>query len=196
MPFAMGYFNWIDDKTRSNPIIDVVVDQINYDSDMAKKYDSSSDLLSEILNALDEKKISWPKDFRQMSSKEWIGKLRIDPIFYFHHTAGSSDKMQEYEKLLIKLVADFLGRTLVLVPLLEEDSELSFTPLLTTEQTKKYYIACCNELYIYNFFLSVLQIPKSDSPFQKQTSTVENHLDEETNFSCFSFCWKKKRSDL
>ena len=56
----MGYFNWIDDKTRSNPIIDVVVDQISHDSDMQKKYDSSSDLLSDILNALDEKKISWP----------------------------------------------------------------------------------------------------------------------------------------
>ena len=34
----MGYFNWINDKTRSNPIIDVMVDQISHDSDMQKKY--------------------------------------------------------------------------------------------------------------------------------------------------------------
>ena len=157
MPFAMGYFNWIDDKTRSNPIIDVVVDQINHDSDMPKKYDSSSDLLSDILSALDEKKISWPGDFWEMSSEEWIGKMRFDPIFYFHHTKGSSYKMQEYEKLLLKFVADFLGRTLVLVPLLEEDSESSITQSLTTQSNKKYYIACCSKPHIYNFFLSVFQ---------------------------------------
>ena len=157
MPFAMGYFNWIDDKTRSNPIIDVVVDQISHDSDMPKKYDSSSDLLSDILSALDEKKISWPEDFWEMSSEEWIGKMRIDPIFYFHHTLGSSYKMQEYEKLLLKLVADFLGRTLVLVPLLEEDSESSFKPSFATESTQQYHIACCHKLYIHNFFISVFQ---------------------------------------
>ena len=195
MPFAMGYFNWIDDKTRSNPIIDVVVDQISHDSDMPKKYDSSSDLLSDILNALDEKKINWPRYFWLMSSEEWIEKMRTDPIFYFHHTRNSSE-MKEYEELLLKLVADFLGRTLVLVPLLEEDSESSFKPSLTTEPTKKYYITCCNELYIYNFFLSVFQEPKCESAFQKQTNDVENHLDEETNVSCFSFCWKRQRSDL
>ena len=73
----MGYFNWIDDKTRSNPIIDIVVDQINHDSDMPKKYDSSSDLLSDILSALDEKKISWPKYFRNMSSEEWMKRISI-----------------------------------------------------------------------------------------------------------------------
>ena len=84
MPFAMGYYNWIDDKTRSNPIIDVVVDQISHYSDMPKKYDSSFDLLSDILSALDKKKINWPSDFRLISSEEWMEKMRIDPIFYLH----------------------------------------------------------------------------------------------------------------
>ena len=189
----MGYYNWIDDKTRSNPIIDVLVDQISHDSDMPKKYDSSPDLLSDILNALDEKKISWPEDFWQMSSEKWMEKMRTNPIFYFHHAPFD---MKGYEKVLLKLVADFLGRTLVLVPLLEEDSESSFQPSLQTELTKKYYIACCNELHIYNFFLSAFQKPTSDSAFLKQTSEVENCLDEERNVSCFSFCWKRQTSDI
>ena len=152
----MGYYNWIDDKTRSNPIIDVVVDQISHDSDMPKKYDSSFDLLSDILSALDEKKISWPEDFWEMSSEEWIGKMKIDPIFCFHHTTRP-DEMQKYEELLVKLVADLLERTLVLVPLLEEGSESQFKPSLTTEPSKKYYIACCNKLLGKNFFLSVFK---------------------------------------
>ena len=184
MPFAMGYYNWIDDKKRSNPIIDVVVDQINHDSDMQKKYNSSSDLLSDLLlYALDEKKNNWPGDFRLMSSEEWIWKMIIDPIFYFHHTVGSSYEMQKYEEVLLKLVANFLGRTLVLVPLLEEDSESSFKPSLQTELTKKYYIACCNELHIYNFFLSVFIKTTSDtSAFQKHINKVEKHLNEDTRF--------------
>ena len=156
MPFAMGYFNWIDDKTRSNPIIDIVVDQINHDSDMPKKYDSSSDLLSDILSALDEKKISWPEDFWEMSSEEWMEKMRTDSIFYFHH-ATNKYEMQEYEEVLLKLMADFLGRTLVLVPLLEEDSESIFKPSFATKSTQQYHIACCNKLQIYNFFISVFQ---------------------------------------
>ena len=152
----MGYYNWIDDKTRSNPIIDVVVDQISHDSDMPKKYDSSSDLLSDILSALNEKKINWPKDFRKMSSEEWIGKMRTDPIFYFHH-ATDEDEMQEYEKLLLKLVADFLGRTLVLVPILKEDSKLKFKPPVKEKSTKQYNVAYCNKLCCYNFFFSVFK---------------------------------------
>ena len=163
MPFAMGYFNWIDDKTRSNPIIDVVVDQINHDSDMPKKYNSSSDLLNDILSALDEKKISWPKDFRQMSSEGWIGKMRINPIFYFHHAPF---EMKEYEEVLLKLVADFLGRTLVLVPFLEEDSESIFKPSFATKSTQQYHIACCNKLKIYNFFISVFKKMMCDGAFQ------------------------------
>ena len=123
---------------------------------------------------MNEKKINWPEDFRQMSSEEWMEKMRTDPIFYFHR---KSYEMQEYEELLLKLVAEFLGRTLILVPLLEEDSESSFKPSFKTEPTKKYYIACCNKLQLYNFFLNI---------FYKT----------EANISCFSFCWKRQRSDL
>ena len=156
MPSAIGYFNWIDDQTRSNPIIDIVVDQISHDSDMPKKYDSSSDLLSDILNALDEKKINWPRDFRLMSSEEWIEKMRTDPIFYFHHAKNSSE-MQEYEKVLLKLVADFLGRTLVLVPILKEDSKLIFKPTVEEKSKKQYHVAYCNKVFIKNFFFSVFK---------------------------------------
>ena len=102
-----------------------------------------------------------------------------------------------YEELLLKLAANFLGRTMVLVPLLEGDSKSSFKPSLQTELTKKYHIACCNELHIYNFFLSVFKTTTRDtSAFQKQTNKVEKHLNEDTKISCFSFCWKRQRSDL
>ena len=62
LPFSMGYFKWIDEKTRTNPILEVLVDQISNDQDGPRKYNAASDLLNDILKALDDKKIAWPKE--------------------------------------------------------------------------------------------------------------------------------------
>ena len=60
----MGYYNWINEKTRTNPILEVLADQTRYDPNVQKDYNASS-LLNDILDALDEQKIIWPKDFER-----------------------------------------------------------------------------------------------------------------------------------
>ena len=158
-PFPVGYYNWIDDKTRTNPILEVLADQTRHDPDVTKHYDASS-LLNDILDALDKQKISWPQDFKRMSPQEWVQKMRNDPIFYFHKV-GNADplKMIEYEEVLLKLSANFLGGILRLVPILEEDSELVIEPSIMIKPMKQYHIAYCNKIGFKNFFISIFPKP-------------------------------------
>ena len=132
-----------------------MADQTRYDPDVQKDYNASS-LLNDILDALDEQKIIWPKDFERMSSQEWMQKMKNDPIFYFH-LVGNSDplKMIEFEELLLKLAANFLGRNLKLVPILEEGSKFVIEPLIKIKPSLQYHIAYCNKIGFKNFFISI-----------------------------------------
>ena len=40
-----------------------------------KKYNNGSDLLSDILNALQENELAWPDNFSLLSSEKWIMKM-------------------------------------------------------------------------------------------------------------------------
>ena len=82
--------------------------------------------------------------------------MRNDPIFYFH-LVGNADpqKMIEYEEVLLKLAADFLGRNLKLVPILEESCEFVIEPLVKIKPSKQYHIAYCNKIGFKNFFISI-----------------------------------------
>ena len=142
--------------TWDNPIIEILADQLKHDPEWSEIEYAGSDLLTDILKALDEKKLDWPEDFTLLTFKEWIERMRIDPQFYWHHARDASE-MQIYEKLLLQLAANFLKRTIKLVPILDEDPELTIEPSLPSNPTGQIHIAYCNKLWTKNFFVSVFQ---------------------------------------
>ena len=142
-------------------ISDVVADQLKHDPEWSEKRYAGSDLLNDILKALDDKNLDWPEDFSLLPGKEWIERMRTNPLFYMHHATDVSE-MQIYEKLLLQLAANFLKRTIKLVPILDEDPELTIEPSsLSSNPTGQLHIAYCNKLYMDNFFVSVF--PQEES---------------------------------
>ena len=137
-----------------NPILEIFADQLKHDPEWSEKIYAGSDLLSDILKALDDKKLDWPEDFTLLPCKEWIERMRIDPLFYLHHARNASE-MQIYEELLLQLAANHLKRTIKLVPILDEDPELTIEPSLPSNPTGQLHIAYCNKLLDDNFFVSV-----------------------------------------
>mgnify|MGYP007022693691 CR=1 FL=1 len=137
-----------------NPIIEILADQLKHDPEWSGKEYAGSDLLSDILKALDDKKLDWPEDFTLLPCKEWIERMKINPTFYRDHARNASE-MQIYEKLLLQLAANFLKRTIKLVPILDEDPELTIEPSLPSNPTGQLHIAYCNKLWDDNFFVSV-----------------------------------------
>ena len=154
LPFPKKYDTW------KNPLLEIFADQLKQDPEWSEKGYAGSDLLNDILKALDDKKLDWPEDFTLLPGKEWIERIRIDPIFYLHHATDASE-MQIYEKLLLQLAANFLKRTIKLVPILDEDPELTIEPSLPSNPTEQLYIAYCNKLRYDNFFVSVF--PQEES---------------------------------
>ena len=155
LPFPHDY-----SKIR-NPISVVIADQLKHDPNWARKVYSGTDLIEAILTALSDKKIDWPEDFNLVSSKDWVEKMKINEIFYKHH-AKNAEEMKKYENVLLELTANFLKRTINLVPIFDEDQKLSFEPSGPVNSTQELYIAHCNKLEAKNFFVSV--IPKTKLP--------------------------------
>ena len=151
LPFPLDY------SISRNPISVVIADQLKHDPNWARKVYSGFDLIEAILTAFSDKKLDWPEDFNLVSSKDWVEKMKIDPIFYKHHTKDA-EEMKKYEYVLLELTANFLKRTINLVPIFDEDQNLSFEPSGPVNSTKELYIAHCNKLHRKNFFVSV--IPK------------------------------------
>jgi hypothetical protein len=155
LPFPKRYDTW------KNPIIEIFADQLKHDPEWSEKEYTGSDLLTDILKALDDKKLDWPEDFTLLPGKEWIERMRIDPTFYRDHATDESE-VQIYEKLLLQLAATFLKRTIKLVPILDEDSELTIEPSLSSNPKGRLHSAYCNKLWDDNFFVSVF--PQKNEP--------------------------------
>ena len=148
LPFPKTYNTW------KNPIIEILADQLKHDPEWSEKRYTGSDLLNDILKALDDKKLDWPEDFTLLPCKEWIKRMRIKSTFYKNHATDASE-MQLYEELLLQLTANILKRTIKLVPIFDEDPELTIKPSLQSNPIGQLHIAYCNKLYTKNFFLSV-----------------------------------------
>ena len=93
------------------------------------------------------------------------------PIFYRDH-ATSASEMKIYEDLLIELAANFLKRTFKLIPILDEDTELTIQP--SNDSTNPLYIAYCNKSFTKNFFISVF--PKSKDACNNIKGTTKKNL--------------------
>ena len=139
-----------------NPILKVLSDQLKNDPKWSRKNYTGYHLLSDILKALDENQLDWPNSFNLLSSEVWIERMRFDPLFYNHH-ARNKEQMISYEDLLMNLAANFLMRTFILVPILDEDPQQIIEPItnLPIDLTYEIYIAYCNKLRYDNFFISV-----------------------------------------
>ena len=94
----MRYDTW------KNPIIEILADQLKHDPEWSEKRYAGSDLLNDILKALDDKKLDWPEDFTLLPCKEWIERMRIHPNFYKHHARKASEK-RIYEKYLTQNIS-------------------------------------------------------------------------------------------
>ena len=156
LPFPVDY-----KYKGKNPLLDIFADQLKHDPEWPGKKYTGSDLLNDILKALDDKKLDWPEDFTLLPCKEWIERMRTNTNFYKHHVRNAS-QMKLYEKLLLQLAANFLKRTIKLVPILDEDPELTIEPSLPSNPTGQLHIAYCNRFKTKNFFVSVF--PQKNEP--------------------------------
>ena len=169
LPFPLDY------SRRINPISVVIADQLKHDPNWARKVYSGYDLIKAILTALSDKKLDWPEDFNLVSSKDWVEKMKIDPTFYRDH-AKNAEEMKKYENVLLELTANFLKRTINLVPIFDEDQKLSFEPSGPVNSTQELYIAHCNKLKAKNFFVSVIpkpKLPEADTELLTQIECLE-----------------------
>ena len=145
-----------------NPLIEVLADQINQDSNQSVSNLSGEYLLKIILKALDEKSIPWPnEELSMIEYEEWSQKMKIDSKFYRIHSK-SEKEMRAYEIGLLKLASNFLRKRIILVPLLETDPIQTIEPSDPTTCTGQYHIAYCNKLRRDNFFLSVYPKKKAN----------------------------------
>ena len=151
LPFPVRYY-----KINENPILEVLADQLKFDPEWSSKNYTGSSLLDDILMALNENQLACPIDFNILTSIDWIRRMKSNAVFYKHH-ATSPSEMKIYEDLLLKLAANFLKRTFKLIPILDEDTELTIQP--SNDSNNPLYIAYCNKLWKKNFFISVF--PKS-----------------------------------
>ena len=154
MALPLGYYAW------KNPILEVLADQLKHDPEWSSKKYTGSSLLDHILRALEEKQLEWPVDFNLLSSNDWIRRMKTNPVFYRDHARDASD-MKLYEDLLLNLSANFLKRTFKLIPILDEDIELTLQQ--NNDSKDPLYICYCNRLRNKNIFISIFPKTKSAS---------------------------------
>merc|ERR1712051_500146 len=99
--------------------------------------------------------------------------MKINPTFYRDH-AENAKEMKKCEYVLLELTANFLKRTINLVPIFDEDQKLSFEPSRPVNSTQELYIAHCNKLYAVNFFVSVIPKTKLPGADTELLSKIEN----------------------
>ena len=131
-----------------------------YDKDWQDEELDGIDLCEGIIDAIEEKHIEWPEDFKFMSCQEWIKKMKIDPTFYTLEATCVTEFLM-FEHHLLNLASKFLKRKIVLVPYFEEDKRQSFKlkkrNILSKyfKRSRTYYlIFCCSEGYTQNFYMS------------------------------------------
>ena len=148
MAFPKGYFVHIE-----NPILECLVDQMNHDQQRLGEKMTDSRLLNEIIKALSEGIIDWPKGNTIIDRKEWTRLMRIDPIFY-SHASRTAKEMFQHECILLELASKYLKRRIILIPFLEDLEDFQFGPR-NSETLTSYYLLCCVNVRTGNFYISI-----------------------------------------
>ena len=124
-----------------------MADQLNHDSRWTKKGYTGSDLLNDIIKALERKEIEWP-DYAfcrenhdhgnpRLAQNEWIARMKIDSKFYRDHGEGIQE-MRFYEEVLLILVANTLERVIKLIPIFDDEVQRMIVPRPVPIQTGFY----------------------------------------------------------
>ena len=167
----MSHYNFFSDKrlldlkfTRSqhlhsyvygevgNPILRCIVNN----SELLGSYDNEFGLFNDIIEALENKKIDWPKDFSLMSCEQWIKKTRDNASFYFHPSQIGIRDVEKCENLLIDLVSQTIEKDIKLIPFFEEDHTVLFrTSSFSTMTPKPIFLLSSQKFWDGNFFMSI-----------------------------------------
>ena len=170
LPFPLGYKN-----KYQNPVLECLADQTQFDSEWSHKKFKGDDLLQEILEALENKKIEWPihmeefitrnKGTKNSYCEKWIQYMSHNPTFYIN---SSRSEYLANEKILLILVSRYLNRTIKLISFSNEDpkiiSEISYFGI----SRSKIYLHLRIRYWIDKFCLSIIP-------------TVDNHCCDEKN---------------
>jgi len=146
----VGYF-----AKNKNPILEVLTHQLNDIQQGARIAYAGSDLLHDILKALDEKKLAWPNNFQLLKREDWIEKMKTNPTFYMY-SAKDGNEMKIHEDLILNLATNLLKKTINLLPILDGDLKITFQPLVVVDSTDKLSIGYCNRLFQRNFFICAI----------------------------------------
>ena len=140
-------------KPNKNPILECLVDQMNHDQQRLGEKMTDSRLLNEIIKALSEGIIDWPKGNTIIDSEEWTRLMKIDPLYYVH-ASKSTKEMYQYECILLEHASEYLKRRIVLIPFLEGEEDFQIGPR-NSEASTSYYLLCSVKAHHTNFFISI-----------------------------------------
>ena len=125
---------------KKNPILGCLADQMTT---------SSPSILETIFSMLKTDGEKWPRNQR-MTKEEWMKRMKEAPYFYWF-TSRSKEEMMEQEILLLFLCAKALKRQIVVIPFLEDGSQLIFGE----EFNHQIFLMGCNTIWDENFFISI-----------------------------------------
>ena len=101
-----------------------------------------------------------------MSAKEWIKKMKINPIFHMYHASNTSE-LQKYENLLLNLAAECLEREINLIPILETDQKFTFKPEVKL-LTKSFSISMSKDMFNQPKFYFLWKIKRGSQGYSKR----------------------------
>ena len=131
---------------------EVLLDQCQRDPELKGKFSNQQSLLDGIIKALEDGTVVWPGKSNQVTREKWIEKMKIDMNFYKNFSRNAKE-MEDYEYLLLEAAAHFLKRKIKLYCI---NSDNSGTPkVFNANGSTKFYLLCCNNIRIQNFFLSL-----------------------------------------
>lgn len=135
-----------------NPILRCLVDQCLGDNEWKGKIRDEKDLADQIVNAIDANLIDWPT-FTIMSKKNWASKMKNDQISFYKSCAGSSERMEQFEFLLLELAGMVLKRRIFLYSLMNITEPRIFND--SGHGIADFSIMGCTSLMHQNFFISL-----------------------------------------
>ena len=167
LPFPLGYKN-----KNQNPVLECLADQTRFDPGWSHKKFKGEDLLREIIEALENKKIKWPihmeefitrnKGTKKSYCEKWIQCMIHNPTFYIN---SSRPEYLANENILLILVSRYLNRTIKLISFSNNEdpkiiSEISYFGIKNRSKVC-YFLHLRIRYWIDKFCLSI--IPSDDN---------------------------------
>ena len=153
-----------------NPILEVLSDQMNNSSDSSECW-TGAKILELILEKLEKRQISWPREFQLIQPEEWMQKMKLNSKFYRNYVRSVSE-FEQFDNFLIELCSQSLERPIEVWSFLDEDPPKIFGSNFS--DNKKLFIFCNNNLLYKSFYASAF--PESNVMDHHARKRMKYHI--------------------